>query len=37
MTTPLEAPRPKAAAINADMDVAFDREKLTAFDKRGAC
>jgi Tol biopolymer transport system component/C-terminal processing protease CtpA/Prc len=32
-TTTLETPRPKAVAINADMDVAFDREKLAAFDQ----
>jgi tricorn protease len=32
-STPLETPRPKAVAINAEMDVAFDREKLAAFDQ----
>jgi C-terminal processing protease CtpA/Prc len=32
-TTTLETPRPKPIAINADMDVAFDREKMAAFDQ----
>ena len=32
-TTTLEAPRPRPVAINAEMDVAFDREKLTAFNQ----
>jgi Tol biopolymer transport system component/C-terminal processing protease CtpA/Prc len=32
-TTTLETPRPRPVAINAEMDVAFDREKLAAFDQ----
>ncbi|HLZ76407.1 S41 family peptidase [Phenylobacterium sp.] len=32
-TTPLEAPRPRAIAVNAEMDVAFDQEKLTTFNQ----
>jgi len=32
-TTTLEAPRPRAIAMNAEMDVAFDQEKLTAFNQ----
>lgn len=32
-TTPLEAPRPRPIAIGADIDVAFDQEKLVAFNQ----
>jgi len=32
-TTTLDAPRPRQIAINADMDVAFDQEKLVAFNQ----
>jgi Tol biopolymer transport system component/C-terminal processing protease CtpA/Prc len=33
MSTPLEAPKPKAIAINAEMDVDFAREKQVVFDE----
>ena len=32
-TTTLEAPRPRAVAINAEMEVGFDQEKLVAFNQ----
>ncbi len=32
-TTTLEAPRPRPIAVNADMDVTFDQEKLVAFNQ----
>jgi Tol biopolymer transport system component/C-terminal processing protease CtpA/Prc len=32
-TTTLEAPRPRPIAINAEMEVGFDQEKLTAFNQ----
>jgi len=31
--TPLENPKPKPLAVNAELDVAFDQEKLTAFNQ----
>jgi tricorn protease len=31
--TPLENPRPKPVAITAELDVAFDQEKVVAFDE----
>lgn len=32
-STPVEAPKPKALAINAEMDIDFDAEKMVVFDE----
>ncbi|MBS0360078.1 MAG: PD40 domain-containing protein, partial [Proteobacteria bacterium] len=32
-TTTVEAPRPHPVAVNAELEVAFDQEKVTAFDQ----